>query len=178
MECSNRLSQMPIILGRPFLATARAVKNYEDGTIKFSINGEKFEIDVKNRENKKGKENLECVQDYMSNLEEDDFGDNLCDDELDDIIQEQLFSNPLENMLTSGYMDNSDFSEDDDAHITLDNFEDVSEIYRMEHESGNTHSMTQLLDQFDIDDMISRMVMPMIDSQIDHLITFHDGPSN
>ena len=57
IDVPNRIKNIPIVLGRPFLATARVVKNYDDGSLHFSINGEKFHIDVNTKQKRKNEDN-------------------------------------------------------------------------------------------------------------------------
>ena len=40
------MAEIPIILGRSFLATARVLKDYEKGTIEFRVSGETFCVDT------------------------------------------------------------------------------------------------------------------------------------
>ena len=42
------MTEILIILGRPFLATARALKDYENGTIEFRVNDETFYVKTTN----------------------------------------------------------------------------------------------------------------------------------
>ena len=43
---SGRMAEIPVILGRPFLATARAFKDYEKGKIEFRVSGETFCVET------------------------------------------------------------------------------------------------------------------------------------
>ena len=56
IEILYRINKMPTILGRPFLATTRVIKNYDNGTIQFSINDEKFLVNIEDRKGKKKEE--------------------------------------------------------------------------------------------------------------------------
>ena len=48
VEYYGKITEIPIILGRPFLATAQALKDYENGTIMFRVNGEKIFVETIN----------------------------------------------------------------------------------------------------------------------------------
>ena len=97
IESTHRIDNMPIILGRPFLATARVVKNYEDGTIQFAVDNEKFIVDLEDR--KKKKEEIgtinECLQEnsYLDSDEEHAF---LMDDPLEATLTLDLESLEVE----------------------------------------------------------------------------------
>ncbi len=48
VEFCGKLTEISIILGRPFLATAQALKDYESGTIMFRVNGERILVETIN----------------------------------------------------------------------------------------------------------------------------------
>ena len=46
VKVKGDLSLAPIILGRPFLVTARTIMDWEKGTVEFKVGGEKVKMDL------------------------------------------------------------------------------------------------------------------------------------
>ena len=80
MKIPENLVNAPIILGRPFLATGNAITNWGKGTVEFKVGGETIEIPIsKTMKHPKDSSEDAC---FLSLIEEDDFGFDLCGCEL------------------------------------------------------------------------------------------------
>ena len=146
VEFGGKMNEIPIILGRTFLEIARALKDYENGTIEFRVNNEKFFVETKQLRKVIDFEEIdsieECwtikkleIEEGMKMITKDkmELVLNTLNESLDDNVQElcqQLNSSELE----------SDTKQPSHEVLNLENLD----------ESG---------------------VMPLMDSQIENLVT-------
>ena len=99
MKLAGNLSKAPIILGRPFLATARAITDWGKGTIELKVGSEKIELPISNLM-KYPKESSEDVC-FVSLVEEDDFGFNINNKELFSLEPKESEEEVFEGLLNS-----------------------------------------------------------------------------
>ena len=85
----NPKGHIPIILGRPFLATTNALINYRNGLMKLSFENMTIDLNIFNLENKKDQLiDVNMIQDEIYepiDLEKEDFDCNLWSDQESEI---------------------------------------------------------------------------------------------
>ena len=164
MECSGRLNQMPIILGRPFLATARIVKSYDARKIQMKYNDEEIEVPIHNKNLKAN----EIGTIYEINVDED----------VPFMTFEEecvfLSKDPLEAALTLDH----DALEDYQNELFRELDETIEEAkYMSEYEDLFTVDVEDTRDEPSLESY-QMTTIPMVDTQIDYILTYNSGPSH
>ena len=97
MESSSHPGQIPIILGRPFLATANACINYRTGVMDVSFENKKMRLNIFNTSQKPPMDNYNEV--------------NMLEEVIDTKLPLLLDSDPLQACLTHFEIDDFDIDE-------------------------------------------------------------------